>query len=695
MESSPEPRGTAPTALEAEVAALERMTINARAELASVLADLAQAQAQLDSLHVQQLLEANEQLVIDAVRSRAMADSTAQLVSELTKSSELDGLTGLPNRVLLFDRFSQALTHAKRRDKRLALLFLDLDQFKRINDTLGHKMGDAVLREVGRCLNACVREVDTVCRLGGDEFVLLLTEVASAADPGRVADKLVASLAQLTQVDGVAMRVSASIGISVFPDDAADVERLVDCADQAMYRAKRAGGNRYMYFSTHDAHAEAALPGKPRNAGGGAQLLEANQNLVLSAMTASAAAEQKELLLAELQHASTNKDEFLSVLGHELRNPLAPLVTTLDVMRLRAGGYETIEHATMRRHLGHLMRLVGDLQDVAKIATGKVDLRLAPVQIGDIALEAIAMAKPLLEKRQQHFSFDEAPQALTCRGDPVRLEQCIANLLINASKYTPPGGRITLTTRQDGEHAAISVKDNGRGISAEALPDVFNLFFQERGGDAQLRDAGLGVGLALVRSLVGLHSGSVSAHSDGTGLGSEFTIRLPLLGADDAELMQAGSAATADSAQPMRRILIVDDNYDAADSLGMLLRMYGHEVWVATHPVTALQMVATATPDLALLDIGLPGMSGYELAQHIRQQYPGLRVAMVALSGYGRAVDFENSRKAGFDAHLVKPVQIDELERVVRTVHFTPPTQELPGGASPGNVVPVNPSAAR
>ena len=170
----------------------------------------------------------------------------------------------------------------------------------------------------------------------------------------------------------------------------------------------------------------------------GAQLLEANQNLVLSAMAASAAAEQKELLLADLQHAATNKDAFLGVLGHELRNPLAPLVTTLDVMRLRAGGHETVEHSTMRRHLGHLMRLVGDLQDVAKIATGKVDLRLQPVQIGDIAVEAIAMAKPLLEKRQQHFSFNEETHPLTCRGDPVRLEQCIANLLINAAKYTPP-----------------------------------------------------------------------------------------------------------------------------------------------------------------------------------------------------------------------------------------------------------------
>ena len=685
MEHKPGPHPLTSSALDGELALLGRKTVTARAELAAVLADLAQAQLQLNSHQMHQLLEANEQLVIDAVRSRSMAESSAQLVTELTRSSELDGLTGLPNRLLLRDRFSQALTHAKRHDGRLALLFLDLDGFKQINDTLGHKAGDAVLRAVGQCLNACVREVDTVCRLGGDEFVLLLTEISGAADPGLVARKLLASLAQLKNLDGLSVQVSASIGISVFPDDAADVERLVDCADQAMYWSKHAGGNCYRFFSMLRPHGGAELDTVPSArspaSAGGSQLLEANQNLVLSAMTASAVAEQQELLLAELQDAARNKDEFLSVLGHELRNPLAPLLTTLDVMRLRAGGHETAEHATMRRHLGHLVRLVDDLQDIAKIATGKVDLRFEVLQITDIAGEAIAMAKPLLEQRQQQFRFDEATQPLACRGDPVRLAQCIANLLINAAKYTPPHGSISLTTRLEGEQIAITVKDDGRGISAEALPQVFSLFFQER-VDAELRDGGLGIGLALVRSLVGLHAGTVSAHSQGVGLGSEFVIRLPLVAADAAEAHRAGPADAVGAAQTAhRRILVVDDNYDAADSLGMLLRLYGHEVWVATHPVAALQMVATALPDLALLDIGLPGMDGYELAQRIRQQYPELRMAVAALSGYGRAVDREKSARAGFDAHLVKPVQIEELEDVLRSVHFSPhgaPHDETP-----------------
>lgn len=674
MEPSPEPRNMQRAAIEAEVAMLEQRMLAARTELAAVLADLGQAQQQLGGHQMQQLLEANEQLVLDAVRSRGVADSTAQLVTELTRTSELDALTGLPNRLLLIDRFSQALTHAKRHDGRLALLFLDLDRFKTINDTQGHQVGDQVLRAVGQCLVACVREADTVCRLGGDEFVLLLTEISTAADPGLVAEKLVESLAGLREVGGVAVDVAASIGISVFPDDAPDIEHLVDCADQAMYRSKRAGGNCFRFFGadgsqsgelTDDLGRPVPSPDRVRRS----RLQEANEKLVLSSLAAATAAEQRDRLLDELEEAARHKDEFLGVLGHELRNPLAPLLTTLDVLRLRAGGYESTEHSTMRRHLGHLVRLVDDLQDIAKIANGKVDLRAEAIAIADVASEAIAMARPLLEQRKQQFEFHEGPERSTCWGDPVRLAQCIANLLINAARYTPPGGAISLTTREEGGQVTIAVKDDGRGISAEALPNVFNLFFQER-VDARSHDGGLGVGLALVRSLVALHSGTVTAHSEGLGLGSEFVIRLPLVAAaDEAHLAAAVSDRHGVAAGEMRRILIVDDNYDAADSLSLLLRMYGHQVWVATHPVAALRMVATVAPDLALLDIGLPGMDGYELAHRIRTQHPDLKLAMVALSGYGRAVDRAHSERAGFDAHLVKPVDMGDLEDVLRIAH--------------------------
>lgn len=670
MKPVPRPPVPRPTAIEAEAVALERKTIAARAELAAVLADLAQAQQQLGGHQMQQLLEANEQLVLEAVRSRGLADSAAQLVTELTRTSELDALTGLPNRLLLIDRFSQALTHAKRHDGRLAMLFLDLDGFKQVNDTRGHKVGDEVLRAVSQCLVACVREADTVCRLGGDEFALLLTEISTAVDPGLVAEKLLSSLEQLTEIGGVPVSVSASIGISVFPDDAQDIERLVECADQAMYRSKRSGGHCFRFYGTDGSQSDDLAEDPERPVPSPAQtrqsrLQEANEELVLASIAAATAVEQRDRLLHELDEAARNKDEFLGVLGHELRNPLAPLLTTLDVMRLRSGGHESAEHSTMRRHLGHLVRLVDDLQDIAKVATGKIDLRVELIAISDVAAEAIAMARPLLEQRLQRFEFHEEPR-LACWGDSVRLAQCVANLLINAARYTPPGGGVTLTTRREEEQIVIAVRDDGRGISERALPNVFNLFFQER-VDAQSHDGGLGVGLALVRSLVALHAGTVTAHSEGLGLGSEFVIRLPGVDAgDDARLAQAPQLAATTHG---RRILIVDDNYDAADSLGLLLRMYGHQVWVATHPVAALQMVATVAPDLALLDIGLPGMDGYELAHRIRTQHPELKMAMVALSGYGRAVDRARSEHSRFDAHLVKPVDMGELEQVLLSVH--------------------------
>ncbi|MDR7272592.1 diguanylate cyclase (GGDEF)-like protein [Pelomonas saccharophila] len=642
--------------LAAEVAMLERSAVAARAELAALYADLAQARVQIGDHPMHQLLEADRQLAPDALRA-----------------PELDALDALPNRVLLIDRMAQALAHARRNDTRLALLFLDLDGFKAINDSRGRQVGDEVLRMVGQCLVACVRGVDTVCRLGGDEFVLLLSEIAEAADAGLVADKLLASLAELATPGRVP--VSASIGVSVFPDDATDAEGLVDCADRAMYGSKRAGGGCYRFFSalgSHPGDAQQDLQSDPaRREERGTRLRDANEKLVLSAMAASAAVEQQEQMLAGLQTAARNKDEFLSVLGHELRNPLAPLLTTLDVLRMRGGGYETVEHATMRRHVFHMVRLVDDLQDVGKIASGKVELRVERVPIEHLALQAIALAKPLMEQRQQHFAFADSPERLACWGDPVRLTQCLSNLLINAAKYTPPGGSISLTTSRDGEQAVIAVKDDGRGISASALPDVFNLFFQER-VDANSLTGGLGVGLALVRSLVALHAGSVAASSAGLGRGSEFVIRLPLIDEEDGPQAVRGSQPTVAALHPPRRVLIVDDNYDAADSLAELLRLYGHEVWVATHPVAALQMIGAAAPELALLDIGLPGMDGYELAALIRQENPGLQVALVALSGYGRAADQARSAQAGFHAHLVKPVDIEALERILQSVQPSP-----------------------
>ncbi len=676
MHPQPQPDPSQRHALEEEMAVLARDLAQARAELAGVQADLAEAHAQVGSHQMYQLLAANEQLVLDAMRSRGAAESTAELVAELTRTSELDPLTHLPNRLLLADRMAQGMTHARRNHGRLALLFLDLDGFKEINDSRGHLVGDEVLCTVGQCLVDVVRGEDTVCRLGGDEFVLLLTQVAEAADAGLVAEKLQSTLAALAPAGRVPSPVSASIGISVYPDDASNGEDLIDAADRAMYASKRAGGGCHRFFSMLQHSAQegppAARVAPARQDERSRALRDANERLVLSAMAATAVADQQDQLLNELRDAAKNKDDFLSVLGHELRNPLAPLLTTLDVLRMRGGGYETVEHATMRRHVSHMIRLVDDLQDVARIASGKVDLRMERVSLEHVALQAVAMARPLMEQRQQHFVLHHPAEGISCWGDPVRLTQCVSNLLINASKYTPPGGHVALTVRREGSQALLAVKDDGRGISAAALPDVFNLFFQERVDAGALTD-GLGVGLALVRSLVALHGGTVAVSSAGIGLGSEFVIGLPALAEEDRTAPAASGPPPSVPVQPPpRRILLVDDNYDAADLLAELLRLYGHQVWVATHPVAALKMIGTVAPDLALLDIGLPGMDGYELAARIRQDHPELRLALVALSGYGRAADQDKSQRAGFSAHLVKPVDISALEHVLSSVHAAP-----------------------
>ncbi len=552
MHPEQEPDSTRRQALQEEMAVLMGKVAAARAELAEVQADLAEAQSQMGSHQMHQLLAANEQLVLDAMRSRGAAESTAELVAELTRNSELDPLTRLPNRLLLIDRMAQGLTHARRNQGRLALLFLDLDGFKEINDSRGHLVGDEVLCTVGQCLVDGVRGEDTVCRLGGDEFVLLLTEVAEVADAGLVADKLQASLAALASAGRVPSPVSASIGISVYPDDASSAEHLIDAADRAMYASKRAGGGCHRFFSALQplSPEEPPAPDAPptRQDERSVNLRDANERLVLSAMAATAVVEQQDQMLTELRDAAKNKDEFLSVLGHELRNPLAPLLTMLDVLRLQGGGHDTVEHASMRRQVRHMIRLVDDLQDVAIIASGKVGLCMERVPVAHVAHQAIALAQPMMEQRKQQFAFHPSSEAISCWGDPVRLTQCVSNLLLNAAKYTPPGGAIKLTTRREGVKALIAVEDNGRGISAAALPDVFNLFFRVRVDGGAITD-GLGVGLALVRSLVALHGGSVSAHSAGIGQGSEFVIRLPLLGEDDSAAPADSSAAPVNGVQ--------------------------------------------------------------------------------------------------------------------------------------------------
>jgi len=372
---------------------------------------------------------------------------------------------------------------------------------------------------------------------------------------------------------------------------------------------------------------------------------------------------EREQLLVDLSAASQAKDEFLAMLGHELRNPLSPIVTALQLMRMRGDGAHGREGEIIQRQVDHLVRLVDDLLDVSRVTRGKIELKIERVELAWVIDKAVEMASLLIEQRRHSLEIEVEP-GLVWEGDPVRLAQVVSNLLTNAARYTEPDGRLWLRVRRDGPDAVeISVRDTGIGLAPEVREQVFELFFQGK-RSIDRAEGGLGIGLALVKNIVELHGGSVHAHSEGRGLGSEFVVRLPLCSAVLTQAPSEPAPATLPGVAP-QRVLLVDDNADGADTLGRLLRAHGHTVEVYHDPVGALAAVERFRPDVALLDIGLPVLDGYQLAARIRALPGGQGCRLVALSGYGLAADHARSRAAGFERHLVKPVNPDEVARVV------------------------------
>jgi signal transduction histidine kinase/CheY-like chemotaxis protein len=364
-----------------------------------------------------------------------------------------------------------------------------------------------------------------------------------------------------------------------------------------------------------------------------------------------------------LRTADRRKDEFLATLGHELRNPLAPILNSLEILKL-SGAFEDARTApacaVMARQVHHLNRLVDDLLEVSRITRGIIEVKKEPLDLTAIVRAAIETSRPVLDNLRHEIRVELEPNQMCIAGDPVRLTQVFANLLNNAAKYTNHGGQIKVTTRRDNGDAVVSVKDNGIGIAPNLLSQVFDMFMQV---DRSTRrsQGGLGIGLTLVRSLVSMHGGSVEARSDGPGLGSEFVVRLPLV--TEAVL----SAETSRRIQPLpsRRILIVDDSRDGGESLAMLLRVLGAEVALAHTGRSALDCVDTFRPDVVLLDIGMPGMDGYEVARRIRANPKNRRMSLIALTGWGQDEDRQRSTAAGFNHHLVKPADMDQLRQLL------------------------------
>lgn len=369
------------------------------------------------------------------------------------------------------------------------------------------------------------------------------------------------------------------------------------------------------------------------------------------------ARDEVDQLNIELQAAARAKDEFLALLGHELRNPLAPIVTALELMRMRDRSTDR-EQIIIRRQVSHLARLVDDLLDVSRITRGKVELRKEAFEVRDVLSRAVEMVEPLIQQKRQSLRVDTA--SLHWYGDPARLAQIVSNLLTNASRYSPSGAEIALLAGVVDGWFEIVVSDHGAGIPSELLPRIFEPFVQ---GERKLHSAigGLGIGLALVKNLTEMHGGSVIAQSAGIGMGSTFKVRLPFASAPAA--LEAGHSTPSVPLRDTRArsILVVDDNVDAADTLGDMLREHGCTVMVAYSAAAAMEIFSKAHVDLAVLDIGLPDMSGYQLAELMRKSGRHAKMQYIALTGYGQQLDRERSTSASFAAHLVKPVNVSEI----------------------------------
>jgi signal transduction histidine kinase/CheY-like chemotaxis protein len=372
----------------------------------------------------------------------------------------------------------------------------------------------------------------------------------------------------------------------------------------------------------------------------------------------------------KLQQADTRKDEFLAMLAHELRNPLAPIAAAADLLSIGVLGEDKVRTTSqvIKRQVRHLTGLIDDLLDVSRVTRGLVRLEQQRLDMARVAEEAVEQIRPLLDRRHQRFSFrNDAAEALVL-GDQKRLVQVVANLLNNAAKFSPDGGTIALLLDEADGQIRLTVTDDGAGMSPAFLDQAFELFAQcERTSDRS--QGGLGIGLALVRSLVELHGGRVVAASDGLGQGSRFTVWLPQAAQIAPSPVSPREPDAVPSAQPGLRVLIVDDNIDAADMLGMFIESLGHHVTVETSSKQALVTAATMLPQVCLLDIGLPEMDGNQLARHLRASPPTEAAMLVAISGYGTEQDRINSTHAGFDHHLVKPVDMLQLKKLLGSNH--------------------------
>lgn len=519
------------------VVLLESQAAELRSELLRLHHDVAQVRRDFSGMHAVQLLEANEQLVVAALHAETISETAASNLIEMTRRGQYDALTDTPNRSLMFDRMRNAIALAHRRGARLAVLFVDLDHFKVINDMHGHEAGDEALKLVVQRLQSVLRDSDTVSRHGGDEFVVLLPEIGHANDAGISARKMLSALSAPGRIGEAVVELNASIGIATFPEDGEDAPTLIAAADAAMYRAKRRGRSTFEFHdgapvvgngaqARFSGMSELSQPRAENPAGPGEitlrNLRETNEQLLLAALTARS--EQAKAEAKQRRHA-----RLLAIMAHELRNPMGPIRAAAGLLRNAVKNEPLIAQyqGIIESQVDSMSDLLDDLIEGTDARTRETRLERRPADLADVLRMAAEMCRLAMDTREQRFSLDLPAEELTVYADVSRLVQVFCNLLDNASKYTPVHGRIALTAVSRGRWVAISVSDSGVGIAPEALRRIF-----EHGTSKDdllaFPNAGRGVGLAVVSELVAAHDGTVVGRSAGRDSGCEFVVTLPL-----------------------------------------------------------------------------------------------------------------------------------------------------------------------
>jgi diguanylate cyclase (GGDEF)-like protein len=514
---------------EAIIAQLTAQVVELRAEL-SRLNLLAAEHSPSKPVHAAHLVDANEHLVLALLHERSKAQATEKSLNELFHASRRDELTGLANRSLMLERLQSAIASAAVQPSNLAVLFIDLDDFKLINDSFGHGVGDLALQLTAQRLQEMVRHTDLVSRHGGEEFLVLLADLSDAAAAKNIADKIGAALRSPGEVAGHALCLSASIGLAVYPEDGEDAMLLINRADAAMYRAKCLGPGHVVSHGDRASEDPVALqvpvraPSHPAGPSvpNLADLREANERLLISAIDAKARE-------SNLSEAHSRQVKLQAVVAHELRNPLTPIRMAAEMLKLAPTDAGIIAKLPdmIERQVNQMGRLIDDLLDSSRVSAGKFRLDFASVALDQVLAGAIEVTTMAIHSRRQTLNLSMPETLPKLHGDRSRLIQVFSNLLDNASKYTQEAGAITVSVENCDGAEVITIADNGIGIVAEMLPTVFDLFAQDT--TALIRDNdGLGIGLAVVKELVHAHGGTVYVESKGRNCGSKFVVTLPL-----------------------------------------------------------------------------------------------------------------------------------------------------------------------